>query len=83
MLYKVLLVTIFTEDILKNLSDQPEECECLVYEHCELKDTNKDFLTLQTLSQYGVSPCMVFHLISEGSANDVMGLVNAVGVRVA
>ncbi|WP_092403488.1 MULTISPECIES: ShET2/EspL2 family type III secretion system effector toxin [Candidatus Ichthyocystis] len=62
----------------KKLTDQPEECECLVYEHCELKDTNKSFLTLQTSSQYGVSPCMVFHLMLEGGENDVMRLVNIV-----
>ncbi|WP_176696838.1 ShET2/EspL2 family type III secretion system effector toxin, partial [Candidatus Ichthyocystis sparus] len=64
----------------KTLTAQPEECECLIYEYCELKGTNKSFLTLQTLSQYGVSPCMVFHLMSEGSANDVMGLVNIVSL---
>ncbi|WP_092411374.1 ShET2/EspL2 family type III secretion system effector toxin [Candidatus Ichthyocystis sparus] len=65
-------------EYFRKLTDEPEEYECLIYEHCELKDTNKSFLTLQTLSQHGVSPCMVFHLMSEGSANDVMGLVNAV-----
>ncbi|WP_092487468.1 ShET2/EspL2 family type III secretion system effector toxin [Candidatus Ichthyocystis hellenicum] len=65
-------------EYFRKLTNEPEECECLIYEHSELKDTNKNFLTLQTSSQYGVSPCMVFHLMSEGSANDVMGLVNAV-----
>ncbi|WP_092411243.1 ShET2/EspL2 family type III secretion system effector toxin [Candidatus Ichthyocystis sparus] len=62
----------------KILAGQPEECECLVYEYCELKDTSKDFLVLQTLSQCRVSSCMLFHLMSEGSANDVMEVVNVV-----
>ncbi|WP_092411376.1 ShET2/EspL2 family type III secretion system effector toxin [Candidatus Ichthyocystis sparus] len=68
------------EKYFKTLIGQPEECECLIYEYCELKDTNKDFLTLQTLSQYGVSSCMVFHLMSEGSANDVMRIVDIVSL---
>ncbi|WP_242641804.1 hypothetical protein, partial [Candidatus Ichthyocystis sparus] len=62
----------------KILAGQPEECECLIYEYCELKDTSKDFLELQTLSQYRVSSCMLFHLMSEGSANDVIKVVNIV-----
>ncbi|WP_092402799.1 MULTISPECIES: ShET2/EspL2 family type III secretion system effector toxin [Candidatus Ichthyocystis] len=65
-------------EYFKILTDQPEEFECLIYEHCELKDTNESFLTLQTLSQYGVSSCMVFHLMSDGNANDLMRIVSIV-----
>ncbi|WP_092403420.1 ShET2/EspL2 family type III secretion system effector toxin [Candidatus Ichthyocystis sparus] len=68
------------EEYFKILTDQPEECECIIYEHCELKDANKDFLTFQTLSQYGISSCIVFHLMSDGGANDVMGLANTLSL---
>ncbi len=37
-------------------------------------------MTLQTLSEYRVSPCMVFYFMSDGSVNDVMMIADIVSL---
>ncbi|WP_092411541.1 MULTISPECIES: ShET2/EspL2 family type III secretion system effector toxin [Candidatus Ichthyocystis] len=39
--------------------------ECLIQEYSDKKPASLKFLTLETLSQYGISGCMIYHIMSD------------------
>ncbi len=56
----------------------PIENECAIYEHFDIENKSFCFSTLETLSQHGISGCMIYHMMySNISTLDIRGVVNS------
>ncbi len=71
-----------TEDIYKDYFGNnklgPTENECIIYEYSDIKNVSFDFSTLETLSQDGISGCMIYHMMSSNiNPLDIRGVVKS------
>ncbi|WP_092415007.1 ShET2/EspL2 family type III secretion system effector toxin [Candidatus Ichthyocystis sparus] len=54
------------------------ECECAVYEYSDEEESSSGFLTLETLSQDGISGNMIYHMMFGGVGPlDIVGLAES------
>ncbi|WP_092411530.1 ShET2/EspL2 family type III secretion system effector toxin [Candidatus Ichthyocystis sparus] len=65
-------------DYFENVESEPIENECAVYEYSDIRNASLYFSTLETLSQDGISGCMIYHMMSNNiSSLDIRGVVES------
>ncbi|WP_092402595.1 MULTISPECIES: ShET2/EspL2 family type III secretion system effector toxin [Candidatus Ichthyocystis] len=63
------------QNYFESSPEGPMERECIIHEYSDYKTVNKGFSKLETLSQVGVSGCLIYHLMNDGdSGSDIISL---------
>ncbi|WP_176695671.1 ShET2/EspL2 family type III secretion system effector toxin [Candidatus Ichthyocystis sparus] len=66
------------KDYFEGSKSELIENECAIYEYSDTRDASLDFSTLETLSQDGISGCMIYHIMFNNiSSFDIRGVVRS------
>ncbi|WP_242645257.1 ShET2/EspL2 family type III secretion system effector toxin, partial [Candidatus Ichthyocystis hellenicum] len=66
------------KDYFERTEFEPIENECSIHEYSDKKNVGLYFSTLETLSQDGISGCMIYHMMSSNiSSFDIRGIVKS------